>query len=450
METEARHNAPDPVMMPGCSSPIGGAVCDALVLSRLTARAHGWRVAANQNNIYATRYTYDNMNQVSSVTYPSGMTVNYQRDQRSRVTDISLSHSSLSGAQSILSGIQYRADNLPVAQTLGNGLQETLTYDLQGRLQTQQLGALFDRTYHYDANGNVLGIDTLNTNLGYGYDALDRINSETGILESLLTYDGNSNRLTQTLTGQTDYDYKVNSNQLVKVGDTDLTLDAAGNTLTDGIKQFSYNDRNQMESYGESGSTVASYEYDVANLRTRKTTSTSNHLYHYDLIGRRIQQDVNGQNRTATVWLGWQPVAQVQFSGSSIDSITYLTGDQIGSPRLGTDDSQNIIWRWDSDAFGSVEPATDPDGDGAHINVENRFVGQYADGESGLRYNWHRYYDAGKGRYVSSDPIGLAGGLNTYAYVGGNSLSFVDIDGLCRGPTRGLCNAAVAAAGRAL
>ncbi len=123
----------------------------------------------------------------------------------------------------------------------------------------------------------------------------------------------------------------------------------------------------------------------------------------------------------ATVWLGWQPVAQVQFSGGSIDSITYLTGDQIGSPRLGTNQSQDIVWRWDSDAFGSVEPATDPDGDGAHINVENRFAGQYADGGSGLRYNWHRYYDAGKGRYVSSDPIGLAVGVNSYGYGGGES-----------------------------
>ncbi len=137
----------------------------------------------------------------------------------------------------------------------------------------------------------------------------------------------------------------------------------------------------------------------------------------------------------ATVWLGWQPVAQVQFSGSSIDSITYLTGDQIGSPRLGTDDSQQVVWRWDSDAFGSVEPATDPDGDGAHVNVENRFAGQYADGESGLRYNWHRYYDAGKGRYVSSDPIGLEGGINTFGYVGGNPVNWFDPWGLARFPS---------------
>ncbi len=149
---------------------------------------------------------------------------------------------------------------------MGNGLQEIRSYDLLGRLKTQQLGTLLKPTYGHGANGNVRTIDTLNTDLGYDYDALDRIKSETGILNSSLTYDQNSNRLTQTSTDITSYEYKPNSNRLVKVGASDLTLDPAGNTLTDGFKPFAYNDRNQLEVYGENNTTIASYEYDVANF----------------------------------------------------------------------------------------------------------------------------------------------------------------------------------------
>jgi RHS repeat-associated protein len=89
-----------------------------------------------------------------------------------------------------------------------------------------------------------------------------------------------------------------------------------------------------------------------------------------------------------------------------------------------------IVWRWDSDPFGTTAASQDPDGDSDVFAYNLRLPGQYFDSETGLHYNYFRDYDPATGRYVQSDPIGLAGGLNTYLYANSNTLSFIDPLGL--------------------
>jgi RHS repeat-associated protein len=84
------------------------------------------------------------------------------------------------------------------------------------------------------------------------------------------------------------------------------------------------------------------------------------------------------------------------------------------------------VWRWDSDPFGTTAANEDPDGDAVSFAYELRFPGQYYDGEMGLNYNYYRDYDPATGRYVQSDPIGLEGGVNTFAYANSNPVTYFD------------------------
>ena len=106
----------------------------------------------------------------------------------------------------------------------------------------------------------------------------------------------------------------------------------------------------------------------------------------------------------------------------------------LNTPRLVADTAGTTVWRWDqAEPFGNNPANEDPDGNSVAFDLPLRLPGQRYDAETALHYNYFRDYDPSLGRYGESDPIGLKGGLNTYAYVTGNPLGFTDVFGLDQG-----------------
>src|SRR5262249_27371102 len=104
--------------------------------------------------------------------------------------------------------------------------------------------------------------------------------------------------------------------------------------------------------------------------------------------------------------------------------------DHLNTPRLVADTAGTTVWKWDQqEPFANNVADENPSGLGA-FDLPLRLPGQYFDTETNLHYNYYRDYDPSIGRYGESDPIGLKGGLNTYAYVRSRPTDSVDPLGL--------------------
>jgi RHS repeat-associated protein len=381
-----------------------------------------------------------------TMTYPDGRLVTYTRDGIGRIIRVTTDVEGES--TTLLDGLAYRADGLVTAQSFGNGLDETRAYDQQGRLISQFLGGADTRVYAYDANANLTVKQTLPMVGTYAYDSLDRLTEETLTNDEIKTlsysYDPNGNRLTRTNDTKTKtYAYTPDTNRLEGINNKDVVLDAAGNTLSDrnGRRRFEYNQAGRLARFLRNDQLKASYVYNYLNQRTRKVRVNKNGLiktfiYHYDLSGNLIAETrEDGKPIRDYIWVNATPIAQSKVRRTKKGvlrqkQLLYLYSDHLNTPRLATDATQTVVWRWAGDAFGITQPDKDPDADGNKVNVRLRFPGQYHDGESTLYYNWNRYYDPKTGRYITSDPIGLDGGINTYLYALANTFKHGDPAGL--------------------
>jgi RHS repeat-associated protein len=117
-------------------------------------------------------------------------------------------------------------------------------------------------------------------------------------------------------------------------------------------------------------------------------------------------------------------LSQSIIGNTSSSTVYYYLNDHLGTPQVITDEDGEVVWRGDYRPFG--EATVNPD---SIVNSNFRFPGQYYDQETGLHYNWHRYYDPRVGRYLRPDPIGYLGGINLYAYCSDDPVNWIDPTG---------------------
>ena len=240
--------------------------------------------------------------------------------------------------------------------------------------------------------------------------------------------------------------------------------DKAGNLLTDeyqgavmdnrlpgyGRDRYRYNEWGELTERRDQ-----QLEWNAQGQLTRVISSNSETRYQYDALGRRISKatsnlhtDRGERSRTTFVWEGFRLLQETTWQGKR----TYLyDAEQPYTPVAaitGRGESQKI-WYYHTDLTGTVQEVTAPDGtlvwagyqagfgenrgdisnSGAYFEQPLRLPGQYYDEETGLHYNLFRYYAPECGRFISQDPIGLAGGINLYAYAP-NPISWIDPFGL--------------------
>lgn len=330
------------------------------------------------------------LRQRQSLTPTSGSTLSYSYDAANRLSQISqaagLGAAQPATAQTI--GIIYDTSNRPTKLTLPNGISQKYSYDNAGQVtainyqkaDTTVIGTL---TYSYNTQGN-------RTRMG---GSLARTGLPTA---TNLQYDAN-NRLTQRAA-------------------TAFTYDNSGNLTNDGSHGYTWNARNQLTAI--TGSDTVSYAYDA--------------------FGRRRSATINGQT-TKTLYDGWNPI-QLQSGGSVIEN--QLTG--LGLDAYYARTRSSVSESYLTDALGStlelrnaaqaqtVQYTYDPYGNTSASTTSTntlKYTGREQD-LTDLYYYRNRYYMPSISRFISEDPIGLAGGVNLYGYVVNNPVNLIDSLGL--------------------
>lgn len=390
---------------------------------------------------FNTSYTYTVGDRLRTITYPSGLQVQYRRDMADRINAVQ-TQVGASASMLVNAATYYPFGPLNTIR-FNSGRTLTKTYDQNYAIDQITSSAAGGLTLDFtpDVMGNIVNasssIAPATPDRVYGYDPLYRlrnVQSGGGAPLEAYTYDKTGDRLSATLNGgtATNYSYAAGTHRLVGVGGVARTVDNAGNTetgVTTGFT-FNYDDTNRFSAAVSSSATYA-YALNGRGERVVKAAtgaSPSTTEYVYDERGQLLgEYGATGTTQNEYIYLDNLPIALVAGG-----VVSYIETDHLGTPRKVVNRTTNAtLWNWDSlgDSLGAAAPI--PSG----VTLNLRFPGQYFDAETNLSYNYFRDYEPGTGRYLESDPIGLSGGLSTFGYVGANPLRAADPLGLVQHKT---------------
>ena len=390
------------------------------------------------------------LGRLTGITYPSGRRLQI-RWSGAHVVSIALAKDTGSDPLPLIDQVKYQPFG-PVESwqwSMAGGAQdhERVT-DLDGRIVRMRIGDVF-RDIRYDEADRIVSFTHLAPDgtprpaldQSFGYDANSRLTSVVTATSSwAIAHDPNGNRRELSLSGvPSTYITEATSNRLLAMTNPARSFgyDNAGNTTSDSAGYTAGYDLPGQLAVLQRGGMTARYSYDTERRRIRKVTNAgpqSTVIFVYDLQGQLLgEYDPQGRAIREYVWLDDVPVAV--FMPDPADSagaplVHFIHTDHLNTPRVVVDREGRQRWSWMAEPFGTTAPLTNSAGLG-DFSFNLRFPGQYADEESGLFYNWNRYYRREGGDYTQSDPIGLAGGSSsTYTYASNNPLSWIDPMGL--------------------
>ncbi len=321
-------------------------------------------------------------------------------DQRMRMTSAAFP----SGEQQCFS---YEEADEPIARTLlevsGKSIQEGYEYDDQGWLVRCRIAGGRSRRFTRDEWNRLIGVND---------DTTGRFEERTW------GFDAHGNRVRSTSSaGAPVVNRYGEGNQIVRVDGAPVSYDERGRVVAmrtdDGVPlRLDWDVLGRLRKVTLADGATVTMQYDALGRRVAKTSASGTTTFGW--VGDRMVHETraDGEERHYVYHRGsHRPLAcLIRKPGDDWKSHAFVTDSRGAAVRL-ADEKGEVVWIDDGDAWGLRR------GEAREFDQPITLAGHYRDEETGLHYNYARYYAPLTGCYLSPDPIGLEGGDNPYAYV---------------------------------